>query len=644
MSVVEDIKQRIDIVDLVSQYVALKRAGRGYTALCPFHTERTPSFHVDPERQSWHCFGACGTGGDIFTFVMKKDSVDFPEAKRMLAEQAGVALDVWRDPQEDARRGRLYEVNEAAAAFFHATLRAGETPGADTAQAYVDERRMSPPSIERFQIGYAPNSWEAVTRHLEERGFSQQEIQLAGLAIEGERGAYDRFRHRLMFPIRDERGRVSGFGGRVLPGEAVGARDGEHQPKYVNTSQSPIFDKGAMLYALDLAKDAIRSEGRAVIVEGYMDVIAAHEHGFANVVASMGTALTERQVALLKRHTRSLILALDADAAGSEATFRGVQVVADTVDRDMEPQVNWRGVIRQQETLAADIRVLTMPAGRDPDDVIRDDPSQWAGLVESASPVLDYLFEAAANRHDMTSPRERSAALADLAPMIAAIGDRVVQSHYLQRLSRMVQVDEQTLRLELRRPVRKTSSDEGVNVPAMRANGARDRKEEFCLALLFKYPELRGEGLGVDPDLFAYSENRALFETWAGWADSGEPFGESLSPDLRPQYERILSQQLPAYDDQTLITALHDSVHRIEEQRLRFAKRASTAMLAEIAAQDGATIAERALSVWQGGVAEYDTADDEADPAVAFVEDMEAGRKVHERVLGQHRGTERPAR
>jgi len=646
MSVVEDIKQRIDIVDLVSQHVALKRAGRGYTALCPFHAERTPSFHVDPQRQSWHCFGACGTGGDIFAFVMKKDGVDFPEAKRLLAERAGVALEARRDPQEDARRGRLFELNEAASAFFYATLMS-DSAGAATGRAYLDERRLAPASIERFQLGYAPNSWDALTSHLDARGFSAAEILLAGVAVEGERGNYDRFRHRLMFPIRDDRGRVAGFGGRLLPGEALGA--GDHQPKYVNTSQSPIFDKGAILYALDLAKDAIRSEGRAVIVEGYMDVIAAHEHGFANVVASMGTALTERQVALLKRHTRNLVLALDADAAGSEATLRGVQVVADAVDRDVQPQVNWRGVIRQQETLAADIRVLTMPEGRDPDDVIRDDPAVWAGLVEQAAPVLDYLFDAAARKHDLTSPRERSSALAELAPMIAAISDRVVQSHYLQRLARMVQVDEQSLRGELRRPAqrRATPGDSprgALPADAARQHTARDRKEEFCLALLFKYPELRAEGLALDSSLFAYSENRALFETWVGWANSGEPFEGSLSPDLRPQYERVLSFTLPAYDDDALIRALHDNVQRIEQERLRLAKRASTAFLAEIAASDGDTIAERALSVWQTGAAEHDTAEDEADPAVAFVEDMEAGRKVHQRVLDQHRRTERPAR
>ena len=279
-----------------------------------------------------------------------------------------------------------------------------------------------------------------------------------------------------------------------------------------------------------------------------------------------------------------------------------------------------------------------------PDDVIRADAELWSRLVGEAAPVLDYLFDAAARKHDLSSPRERSAAMSDLTPMIASISDRVVQSHYLQRLSRMVQVDEQTLRLELRRPVRRSSSNEATDVPARRAESARDRKEEFCLALLFKYPELRAEGLEFDAGLFAYSENRALFETWVGWADSGEPFEESLSPDLRPQYERILSLALPLYDDDALIKALHDSVQRIEEQRLRLAKRASAAVLADIAASGGATIAERALSVWQTGNVKDDTAEDEADPAVAFVEDMEAGLKVHQRVLGQHRSTERPAR
>lgn len=647
MSVVEEIKQRVDIVDLVSQHVALKRSGRDYMAPCPFHQERTPSFHVSPSRQSWHCFGACGTGGDIFAFIMKKDGCEFREALRTLADYSGVALEQQRDPQQDAHRARMFEINEAASAFFHAALlddTGAHAAMAAVARAYVTERHLSPASMETFQIGYAPNSWDALTLHLGARGIAADEVREAGLAVQGERGAYDRFRHRLMFPIRDDRGRVAGFGGRLLPGDSLGA--GEHQPKYVNTSQSPIFDKGAILYALDLAKEAIRSEGRAVIVEGYMDVIAAHEHGFANVVASMGTALTERQVGLLKRYTRNLVLALDADAAGSEGMLRGHDVLDAVLDHESVPVPNWRGIVRMQETLSADIRVLAMPGGRDPDDVIRADPDGWVSLVESAPPFLDFRFDAVAGRHDLTTPRERSAASAELLPMVAAIPDGVLRSHYLQRLARLVQVDEATLRLELRQAVRAPRSPAAAaSAPqSQRQQTPRDRREEFCLALLFRYPLARSEGELLDAELFAYSENRALFESWVDWPDAGEPFEESLAPDLRPQYERIFNLDLPVYDDETLIKALRSAVWGIEQQRLRYAKRASGAVLTSIAAQDAAGIVERASNTWAAGgqTIEY-TAEDEADPATAFVDDMEAGLKVHQRILEQH-NAERPAR
>ncbi|MHB8375542.1 MAG: DNA primase [Dehalococcoidia bacterium] len=644
MGTIEDVKQRIDIVGLLSQYVTLKKAGRSYMALCPFHSERTASFHVDPSRQTWHCFGACGTGGDIFQFIMKKDGVEFRDALRTLAERAGVALDQRRDPREDAHRARLFEINEAAAAFFHSTLLTS-----DAARVYLDERRVAASSVEQFQLGYAPNSWEALLQHLAARGFDGKDVRNAGLAVEGDRGAYDRFRHRLMFPIRDDRGRIAGFGGRILPGEALGA--GDVHAKYVNTAQSPIFDKGSILYALDLAKDAIRAQG-AVIVEGYMDAIAAHEHGFANVVASMGTALTERQVALLKRYTRSLTLALDADAAGSEATLRGVQVVTDAVDRESTPHVDWRGVIRHQETLAADIRVLTMPEGRDPDETIRADPDLWRNLVAQASPVLDHLFQATASRHDLSSPRERSAVADQLLPLVAAVSDRVVQSHYLQRLARLVQVDERTLRLDVRRAraagaPRRASADQTAELDMARDVNpiVRDAREEFCLALLFRYPELRAEGLDITPELFGQSENRALFDAWIGRSDEGESCEASLTPDLRPQFARVVNLDLPPFDDDALVRALRSTIGRIEQQRLRLAKRASGAVVADIAAAGGADIAARALAAWRsGGPDAHDPVHDEADPATAFVDDMEAGLKVHHRLLEQQRGTGRPAR
>jgi DNA primase len=644
MSDVDEIKQRVDIVDLVSQFATLKRTGRTYVALCPFHTERTPSFHIDPTRQSWHCFGACGTGGDIFAFIMKKDGVEFRDALRTLAERAGVALESRRDPQEDTRRARMYDLNEAASAYFHAALANTEGQFAAKAQAardYIAERHIADSSLERFQIGYAPNSWDALTTHLTGRGFSQQEIVTAGLAVEGDRGAYDRFRHRLMFPIRDDRGRVTGFGGRILPGEALGA--GENQPKYVNTSQSPIFDKGAILYGLDLAKDAIRTDGQAVIVEGYMDVIAAHEHGFHNVVASMGTALTERQVALLKRHSSTLVLSLDADSAGSEATIRGAyEIINNSLRR--RPVPNSRGIVRQVDSFDIDLRVLAMPEGRDPDEVIRTSPELWPELVAQAKPVLDHLFDVAASRHDLSQPRERSAAAAELTPIIALTADRVVQSHYMQRLARMVQVDEATLRLELRQPVRARAERAAEAVTAASSKAVHDKREEFCLALLFRYPELRAHGEELDAGLFAHSENRALFETWMTHPGAGDALEQSLTSDLRPQYERISASDLPTYDDENLAKALRSAVWRIEQDRLRSAKRASAAVLADIATGDGAAVAERARDAWQAGATRGFT--DDIDPAGAVIDDMEAGLRVHRRLLDQHdptrqsRGTE----
>ena len=644
MTAVDDVKQRIDIVDLLSQHVTLKRAGRNYVALCPFHTEKTPSFHIDPARQSWHCFGACATGGDIFGFIMKKDGLDFRDALRVLAEQAGVTLETHRDTQEDARRARLFEINETAAAFFHAMLQTADGPFATKAQVardYVNDRHMAPESVERFHIGYAANSWDALMSHLDGRGISAAEAVAAGLAVEGERGSYDRFRHRLMFPIRDDRGRVAGFGGRLLPGEALGSGSGDNQPKYVNTSQSSIFDKGAILYALDLARDGIRATGKAVIVEGYMDVIAAHEHGHTNVVASMGTALTERQVALLKRHSGTLVLALDADNAGSEATIRSAYEIVNSSLR-RRPIPNARGIVRQVETIDIDLRVLSLPEGRDPDDVVRSEPELWPRLVEEAKPVLDHLFEVSGARHDLTQPRERSAMVAELAPFIALTADRVLQSHYLQRLSRMSQVDEATLRLELRQPVRaRQLPSEDVPEELRRQPAtprAHDRREEFTLALLFQYPELRTEASGLDPTLFNQSENRALFESWMIGVDDEESFQRSLSPDLRPHYERILSSDVPAYDDETAVRALRTTVWGIEQFRLREEKRTRAAVLTEIAATGGTQIVERAQALLDGRAIEGATEGDEADPAAAFVNDMQAGLKLHQRELENPHG------
>lgn len=299
-----------------------------------------------------------------------------------------------------------------------------------------------------------------------------------------------------------------------------------------------------------------------------------------------------------------------------------------------------------QEKLAADIRVLVMPGGQDPDDAIRNQPELWVELVKGARPFLDFQFEAVAAKHDLDVPRERSAVSAELLPLVAAIPDRVLQSHYLQRLARLTQVDESTLRLDMRQPARPHAGPVATAEASAprRQQTPRDRPEEFCLALLFRYPVARAEGVAISPDLFSHSENRALFEAWVGWADTGEPFETSLNPDLRPQYERVLNFGLPAYDDDTVIKALHSAVWGIEQQRLRLAKRASAAVFADMPVDDATSVAERAQAAWQaGGVDATENADDGVDPAAAFLGDMEAGLKVHQRLLKQH-NAERPAR
>ncbi len=284
MSTVEEVKQRIDIVEVVSRYTTLTKAGRNFKALCPFHSEKTPSFFVFPERQSWHCFGACNTGGDAFSFIMKKEGLSFGETLRFLADKVGVLIPTRIEPGPGRdEKERLFQANEVAAQFYHNLL--VTSAQAEKVRSYLASRGLNDKSTSDFQLGYSPNTWEALKQYLLERGFTEMEMLTTGLIIQSEDGkTHDRFRNRLIFPICDQRGRVTGFGGRAL--------DNETQPKYLNSPQTPVFDKSDTLYGIHLAAPAIRREDVAVIVEGYMDVIIPHQYGFQNVVASMGIAIT----------------------------------------------------------------------------------------------------------------------------------------------------------------------------------------------------------------------------------------------------------------------------------------------------------------------------------------------------------------
>jgi len=608
MGVVDEVKQRLDIVDVVGQYVQLQKAGRNYKAVCPFHSERTPSFFVSPERQSWHCFGACGTGGDIFSFVMKKENLEFGEALRLLAERAGVTL-AERRPEEEAQRDRLREANEAAARFYHRALVSSEA--GQRARRYLEARGLDLEAIQGFQLGYSPSGWDSLCQDLRGQGYGGEELVAAGLAVEGERGLRDLFRQRIMFPITDMRGRVVGFGGRSLPIEG----EEEGQPKYLNTSQTAIFDKGSLLYALDKAKEHIRREGLAVIVEGYMDAITAHQHGFANVVASMGTALGERQVRLLKRFSRDIVLALDADSAGQEATLRAVEY---------------------QDILERDIRVVILPEGRDPDEVIRSDPEAWPALLAGAQPLLDYKFEAVSAALDLSQPRQRSQAVEELLPLLATIGDRIVQAHYLQRLARLAQIKETALDQMLVRRGRKQGRGRETTARGEAVAGARplrDMREEYCLALLLRYPELRADGLALSPDIFWYSENRQLLQTWQRCPDVQE-MRQATAVELEEHLQRIAAMNVPPFDEQKAKAALCDCLRRLGQRDLEAIKQASSAALAAREAESGPTGVDElaaAAEAWRSrSPAEEIGSGEVAQTATLLGRDTEIGIRLHQ--------------
>ena len=609
MSVIDEVKQRLDIVEVVGQYVQLQKAGRNYKAICPFHAERAPSFFVSPDRQSWHCFGACNTGGDIFSFVMKKENLEFGDALRLLAERAGVTL-VERRPEEEAERDRLREANEAAASFYHRLLVSNEA--GQKARRYLEERGLDLKTIQDFQLGYSPSGWESLCQHLRERRYGDEEMVAAGLAIEGERGLRDLFHQRIMFPIADVRGRVVGFGGRSLPVEG----EEEIQPKYLNTPQTATFDKGGLLYALDKAKEHIRREGLALIVEGYMDAIAAHQHGFPNVVASMGTALSERQVRLLKRFSRDVVLALDADTAGQEATLRAVEY---------------------QDILGRDIRVVIFPEGRDPDQVIRSDREAWSALLANAQPLLDYKFEAVSSALDLSQPRQRSQAAEELLPLVAAIGDRIVQAHYLQRLARLAQTRESTLHQMIARRgrgwgrAREAAPEEEalteVKLP-------RDVPEEHCLQLLLHYPELRSEGLALSPDLFWQTENRELLQLWQRVDDLDE-LAPMIPPELEGHFQRLSGMPLPPFPPEVALERLRGSIGSLKKREIRQAKELAGAALAAREEESGPTGLEELAAAAQASSSGSPLGEIESgelsQTAVLLLRDKEIGIELHRR-------------
>jgi DNA primase len=592
MTAVDEIKARLDIVDVVSEYVSLNKAGRNHKGVCPFHAEKTPSFFVFPDTQTWYCFGACKEGGDLFSFVMKQQNMDFGEALRLLAPKAGVQLEPprQRDSEQQKQLDKLLDIHAAAALYYHETL-TGSPKGAP-GRAYADKRGLNEETRAKFQVGFSVDAWRALSNDLLERGYRREDLLEAGLIIARDDGGfYDRFRGRLMVPIRDIRGRAIGFGGRII---------GRGEPKYLNSPQTPLFNKSHVLFGLDLAKGAIRAKGYVVIVEGYMDVLQAHQAGIGNVVASMGTALTEHQLGLLKRLTKRYVLALDPDLAGDQATLRGLAVARQTLDRQTVPVPTARGYIRYESRLDADIRIMTLPQGQDPDDVIRETPELWDSLVEAAIPVVDYYFELTIRDLDMTTAKGKAEAVHRLAPILSEIRDEVERTHYIQKLARTIRVDESTVRrqlgLESKRQGRGTGARDGrsprghsqaaeqVELPSRVSGPAGFALEEHCLAALLRRPEFLAQidalliGLSLSPlqeDDFERSENRALYEAWLQLQEGQEwqAWVENLPQALQYHLDFLLERGLDA-DQLVGQDAERDIERRVLELRHRRINRA----------------------------------------------------------------------
>jgi len=522
MSAIDDIKDKLDVVAVIGEYIGLQKTGRNFKGLCPFHAEKTPSFIVSPERQSWHCFG-CGVGGDAFSFVMKKDGIEFGEAVRLLADKAGIILSQsYGDRANDKENQKLYEANEAAAQYYHHVL--VNTPSGQTALQYLEERGISRKTIDDFQLGYSLDSWDALQKYLTGRNVS--ELENVGLVVKKEDSAYDMFRGRIMFPIRNRRGNVLGFGGRALD------KDG---PKYLNSPQTKIFNKSNIIYGIDKGQSSIRQQDMVVVVEGYMDVLTAHQYGYTNVVAFMGTAITESQLRAVLNITSNLVLVLDPDTAGSMAQDRGILVLR----QKLEQKARKTSMLASDSSLLFDIKLVSLPPGKDPDEIIRESTEIWEKKIDEAIPWFEHLFNVETSKLDLSKVRDKTVAAQKLVPMITEISNDIQREIYIKKLSELLGVEEKTL-VGMAARVRAPQREKAPEVSVARSLG--DKLEEHCLCLLLSHPHLRDQCKDLSEEYFSHIDNRHIYEVWRS---NPESFKDEVDDSVQDHFGSLMSMVLP---------------------------------------------------------------------------------------------------
>ncbi len=435
----DEIRSRVDLVDLVGQFVNVKRAGENWKALCPFHAEKTPSFMVNPKKGIFHCFG-CGVGGDAFGFLMRQDRLSFPEAVRVLAARAGVALPAERKSEGDGQREALFKAMALAAEFYQDAL--WHRPEGEGARRYLESRGIAPEVARRFGLGYAPEGWDHLLAFMKGHAISEEQLVQVGLILPRQTGSgfYDRFRGRLLFPIRDVQGRVVAFGGRAM---------GTEEPKYLNSPETPLYSKGQTLYALDLAKPRIRETNRALLVEGYVDCLMAHQHGFTETVAALGTAFTASQLALVRRHADEVTTFFDADAAGQRAAQRAEELLEPAAE-GLAWAVNRSGSFRDADSLR--LKVALLPAGHDPDSFLRAEGAQaFAERIAGARSLLAYAVDTALAEPNAASARGKATVFARVALILAKTTDAQEATDLAREAARRLGVDPTQLWIEAQR-------------------------------------------------------------------------------------------------------------------------------------------------------------------------------------------------
>ena len=538
---IEEIKSRTSIVELVAEYIPIKQVGTRQAALCPFHHEKTPSFSINHAGQFFYCFG-CKASGDIFDFIMRMEGLDFPGAATFLAERAGIELQAL-SPDEARResiRKDLLRLNQLASEIYRRALIAEKL--GQPARNYLQSRGLDARACERFSLGYAPAGGKALVEILRRQGIGLEDAASIGLVLPSENGYADRFRDRLIFPLIDLKGHILGFGGRIL---------GNGQPKYLNSSESVLFNKGRFLYGLYIARDSIRQTGQAVLVEGYLDAISLQMAGINNVVAVMGTALTEHHTGLLKRYTTQVVIAFDGDTAGQSATVRGIDH------------------LRQA---GLDVRILLPPSGMDPDDIVnREGRSYFEGLISAAVPFTEFLLVRAIEHVNLDSPEGRALAVKNCLPVLAEVAAGSARDGYLHKIARQILVHEDRIETALKNYLQhmrkephkldndyKDSNNKCYDAQSKDA-GLNPPEKEVLRAILKEYSLLTRIKDELGPEDFDPGPFREIYTLLIGY---DEPFDPSQLPSKIPAEYRALLIELLAVTGEVMPPITHESLHK----------------------------------------------------------------------------------